>query len=291
MHAAYAPTPGHEEAVGVHRGAEVTGEGDRGPGPFDRPNRGAEVPGAVVEDDDALGQSAPFVRRDAGLARVDRDRVAERPGERLELRLHDVVRLPPREHADVQGDVGVERDRLEDVPGQRAEVGHGSAATAERDVLLPLGLAGVHAVGTTGHVDDRLHERLVERDGGVAEPADALLVPERLAQRLAEHDRRVLDGVVGVDVQVTGGLDGEVDQRVPGERDEHVVVEADPGRDVVAPGAVEVDLDEDLGLAGLALHPRCAAHAVLTSVASPATTVTSVSSKYRPYRAPLSAPA
>ena len=69
------------------------------------------------------------------------------------------------------------------------------------DVLLALGLAGVHAVGAAGHVDDGLHQRLVERHGGVAEPADAELVAERLAQRLAEHDRGVLDGVVGVDVE------------------------------------------------------------------------------------------
>ena len=123
MHAAYAPTPGHEQPVGVQGGVEVTGQGDLGPGPLDRADGGAEVARAVVEDDDALGQSAPLVRRDAGLARVERDRVAERPGERLELRLHDVVRLAAGQHPHVQGDVGVEGDRLEDVPGQRAEVG------------------------------------------------------------------------------------------------------------------------------------------------------------------------
>ena len=78
-----------------------------------------------------------------------------------------------------------------------------------------------------------------------------MLVAERLAQRLAEHDRGVLDGVVGVDVGVAVGGDGEVDQRVAGERGEHVVVEADPGGDVGAAGAVEVDLDVDLGLLGL----------------------------------------
>ena len=52
----------------------------------------------------------------------------------------------------------------------------------------------------------------------VAEAADAGLVAERLAQGLAEHDRGVLDGVVGVDVGVALGLHGQVDQRVPGER-------------------------------------------------------------------------
>ena len=85
------------------------------------------------------------------------------------------------------------------------------------------------------------------------------LVAERLAQRLAEHDRGVLDRVVGVDVGVALGLDGEVDQRVPRERGQHVVVEADAGGDVGAAGAVEVDLDEDLRLLGLALDACVAA--------------------------------
>ena len=69
------------------------------------------------------------------------------------------------------------------------------------DVHLALRLAGVHAVRAAGHVDDGLHQRLVERHRGVAEAADAGLVAERLAQRLAEHDRGVLDRVVGVDVR------------------------------------------------------------------------------------------
>ena len=81
--------------------------------------------------------------------------------------------------------------------------------------------------GRPGHVDDALRDGLVERHEGVAVAADAGLVAERLAQRLADADRGVLDGVVGVDVQVALGADREVDQRVTAERGEHVVVEAD----------------------------------------------------------------
>ena len=105
----------------------------------------------------------------------------------------------PDEHPHVQGDPGVAGERLQDVPGQRADV-----AAADDDVRLALGLAGVHDVGAAGDVDDGLDQRLVERHGGVAEAGDAALVAERLAQRVAEHDRDVLDGVVGVDVDVAG---------------------------------------------------------------------------------------
>ena len=65
-------------------------------------------------------QRLPLVDGNARLPRVDRHRVAERPGEGLELGLHDVVRLPAGQHPDVQGEVGVEREGLEDVAGQRA---------------------------------------------------------------------------------------------------------------------------------------------------------------------------
>jgi hypothetical protein len=120
---------------------------------------------------------------------------------------------------------------------------------ADDDVLLALRLALVHDVRTARDVDDGLHERLVERDGGVPEAGDAALVAERLADRLAEDDRDVLDRVVGVDVGVAVGGDREVDERVLREREEHVVVERHPGAHLAAAGAVEVDahLDGALG--------------------------------------------
>ena len=87
-------------------------------------------------------------------------------------------------------------ERLPDVPGQRRVVG--------ADQLDDLGL-GVHDVRPAGQVDRGLHQRLVQRHQRVAEAADAGLVAERLAQRLADRDRGVLDGVVGVDLEVARG--------------------------------------------------------------------------------------
>ena len=54
--------------------------------------------------------------------------------------------------------------------------------------------------GRPRQVDSHLHQRLVERHERVAEADDPGLVTEGLAQRLTEHDRGVLDGVVRVDV-------------------------------------------------------------------------------------------
>ncbi len=79
------------------------------------------------------------------------------------------------------------------------------------------------------------------------------LVAERLGHRLAEHDAGILGGVVLVDMQVALGLQRDVDQRVPRELLDHVVEEADPGRDVIGAGAVEIDGRRDRGLLGAAL--------------------------------------
>ena len=54
-------------------------------------------------------------------------------------------------------------------------------------------------------------------------------VAQRLRDRQPERDAGVLDGVVAVHVQVALRLDGEVEQRVPRERVEHVVEEPDAG--------------------------------------------------------------
>ena len=86
--------------------------------------------------------------------------------------------------------------------------------------------------GPAGQVQRRLDQRLVHRQRCMAVAADAALVAERLGQRLAQHDAHILGGVVEVDVQVALGAHVQVEQRVPGKRGQHVVEEADAGRDV-----------------------------------------------------------
>lgn len=146
---------------------------------------------------------------------------------------------------DVQRDLRLSHEGLEYVPGHRDIVG----ADHRRHAL---GL-GVHQVGAAGEVDGHLGQRLVQRHRAVAEPVDADLVAERLLEGGAQGQGSVLDGVVGVDVQVALGLHGEVEETVAAQLVEHVVVEPDAGGDVGPAGAVEVDLDQDRGLLGGAL--------------------------------------
>src|SRR5689334_7909036 len=57
-----------------------------------------------------------------------------------------------------------------------------------------------------------------------------------------------------VDVQVALGLDRYVDARVAGQEIEHVVEEADAGRNLRTALPVEVDFDLHVGFLGFALH-------------------------------------
>ena len=115
---------------------------------------------------------------------------------------------------------------------------------------------GVGEVGTAGDVDVDGGQRLVHRHERRAEPDDADLVAERLVEGLPQADPDVLDGVVGVDLDVAARLDPEVEEAVLGHRLQHVAQERDGRVHADLPRAVHGELEQDLRLAGLPLDPR-----------------------------------
>ena len=167
--------------------------------------------------------------------------------------LGDVVPVAASVDDHVQRDGRVVGERLEDVPGQRSGVVRSDGGW--RPVRLV-----VDEVGPAGQVDRGLDERLVHRHERVAEPSGPGLVAGGLSERLPERDRGVLDGVMRIDMQVSLDLDPQVEQPVLAERREHVVVETHAGRHVGTADAVEVDLDQHLGLARLPVDPADAGH-------------------------------
>ncbi len=88
----------------------------------------------------------------------------------------------------------------------------------------------VHEVGAAGEVDRGL--RPAPRPAApVRSPKRRMptLSPSACGRRAPSREGGVLDRVVGVDVQVAVGLHVQVEQAVPAELVEHVVVEADAG--------------------------------------------------------------
>ena len=81
-------------------------------------------------------------------------------------------------------------------------------------------------------------------------------VAQRLRHRLADDIAGVLGGVVKIDVQITLGIERDVDEAVLGELVEHVVEKTDAGRDLGGSAAVEIDPALDLRFFGVALDRR-----------------------------------
>src|SRR5699024_8192496 len=133
--------------------------------------------------------------------------------------------------------------------------GHGPGEVpADEVVLLACGLAAVHQVGAPGDVHHGLGEGFVQWHERITETGDAALVPERLAQGLADADGGVLHGVVHVHVRIALGAHGQVDQGVLAQGGEHVVVERHGGGYVHHSGAVEIDIHGHGGLRCAPLH-------------------------------------
>ena len=83
-------------------------------------------------------------------------------------------------------------------------------------------------------------------------------VAQRLPECLTQRDGGVLDGVVSFDLDVALGAHGQVEAGMTAQGGQHVVVERHTGVDVDLPGAVEVELDDDVGFAGATLDARTA---------------------------------
>jgi hypothetical protein len=56
--------------------------------------------------------------------------------------------------------------------------------------------------------------------------------------------------MMGIDVQIAGRLDVQVDQAVPGQQGQHVVEESDPGVDRPLAGAIQIQSQFDSRFAG-----------------------------------------
>ncbi len=151
------------------------------------------------------------------------------------------------------------RERLDEVrPQLEPDVAAGQRIGPRLDV----------ADRAPAEVDRAERQGLVHRQADVAVAPDAGTLAERLVDRPAQHERRVLDRVVLVDVHVAAGAHLEVDERVAREQGQQVVEEADRRLDRHPPGSVEVDPDANLGLCRRSLRGARSAHDMTSFSAS-----------------------
>ncbi len=118
----------------------------------------------------------------------------------------------------VQGHPGVE--------GEGAEELLREAGVVVPHALLPE-IRRKHEERAAADVHRGEGEGLVHRRKKAAEARNPRPVAERLRERAAQHDARVLDRMVPVHVQVARRLHGEAEAAVHGKRGQHVVEKAD----------------------------------------------------------------
>src|SRR5690349_13982256 len=120
---------------------------------------------------------------------VDLNRLPQRACRALEARLYDVVAVLAVDGLDVQTDAGVLRQRLEPLAEQLG---------VHLADLRPLEADVPDQIGPVREVDGDAGQRLVHRHQDRAEPPDPGEIAQRLLDRLADDDRRVLGRVVEV---------------------------------------------------------------------------------------------
>ena len=109
-------------------------------------------------------------------------------------------------------------------------------------------------------VDDGSAQSFVHRDVGVAVASDSRLVAQGFAEAFADDDSGIFHGVMEIDADITIDLDFQINQRVSGEKSEHVVEEGDSGVDPGVSFSVQVQAEFDFSLSGISFL-GCAAFA------------------------------
>ena len=125
--------------------------------------------------------------------------------------------------------------------------------------LVPCELHFPNQVGPVGKVEGDARQGLVHGDERIAVSGDSLALAQGLGHGLAEDDPGILGGVMEVDVQVAFGAERDVDQAVTRQLLQHVVEKTDPGVDIIAPAAVEINGGGNLRLRRVA-RDACLAH-------------------------------
>ena len=177
--------------------------------------------------------------------------MAHRAAHGLKGGLDDVMRVTARQLANVQRELGIARKGIEELDGQ---LGIKAAHALGRHGQLAIGLPAARDIHG-GH-----HERLVHGNRRVGKARNARLVAQRLAKRLAQHNARVLDGVMCIDLNVAHRAHRQIKQTMTAKGVEHVVEKRHAGRDIAHAAPVQVELDDNVGLTRLAGHLGITAH-------------------------------
>lgn len=151
--------------------------------------------------------------------------------------------LPPASSRTCSVSFGIARKGVEELDGQ---LGIKAAHALGRHGQIAIGLPATRDING-GH-----HERLVHGDRRVGKARNARLVAQRLAKRLAQHNARVLDGVVRIDLHVAHRMHRQIEQAMAAKALSMWSKNGTPVEISHTPDPSRSSFDDNVGLARLA---------------------------------------
>jgi hypothetical protein len=103
-------------------------------------------------------------------------------------------------------------------------------------------------------IDGHQGQGFVHGDNRMTHADDAGAIPQSLGQGPAQHNGNIFNGMVFIDVQIATGLDLQVKPGMAGQGMQHMIQKADTGLNSGLAGAIDIELDLDIGFAGLPGH-------------------------------------
>jgi hypothetical protein len=98
----------------------------------------------------------------------------------------------------------------------------------------------VDQVRTAGEIDNHARQSFIQGNIGMAESDDPTTISESFLKGLAKNPADVFDRVMPIDLQITFGLNFQVEVAVPRKLREHVIEEGNSRIDAVVTGSIEI---------------------------------------------------
>jgi hypothetical protein len=169
----------------------------------------------------------------------------QRPGQGLKQRFGPVMVILAGQEPGMQVQPAFVGQTLKKV-GDEAGPHLADAVTAK--------LALKDKVASPTEIDGYQGQGFVHRDNRMTHADDAGAIPQSLGQGPAQHNGNIFNGMVFIDVQIATGFDLQVKPGMAGQGVQHVIQKANAGLDRGLAGPINIELDLDVGFAGLPGH-------------------------------------
>jgi len=149
----------------------------------------------------------------------------------------------PTQIVDMQGDAGMIDEALEEFTGQiNIEV----ADTLTREIHIEF------QPRAPGKIDNHSRECLIERHIGVTITAQTFFIATSLGKCLPQRDADILHRMVRIDMQITLGLDRQIDEPMAGNLIEHVIEKRHTAIQTGLARTIQIEMHADLGFESVA---------------------------------------